>query len=81
MAWHYVTTDQPGWTQVYSQDQEDNVLEIWNILRANGWTENSASAVCGNFQVESYLNPGQWELYHNYDISTNFITKTDISSI
>lgn len=69
MGWHYVTTDQPGWTQVYSQDQEDNAREVWNYLISAGWTENSASAVIGNFQVESYLNPGQWELYQNYSMA------------
>lgn len=69
MAWHYVTTDRPGWTSPYSQDQKDNVIEIWNLLYSNGWTENACSAVCGNFQVESYLNPGQWELYQNYSMT------------
>ena len=68
MAWHHLTTDRPGWTTVHSSEQEDNAREIWNILvHDNSWTENSASAVLGNLQAESYINPGQWELYQNYD--------------
>ena len=69
MAWHYLTTDRPGWTSVYSSDQTDNATEIWNILLSVGWTENAISAVLGNFQVESYLNPGQWEIGYNYSMS------------
>lgn len=67
--WHYLTTDQPGWTTPYSSEQEDNATEVWDYLVSNGWTEEAAAAVCGNFQVESYLNPGQWELYQNYSMS------------
>ena len=68
--WHYVTTDQAGWTTLYSSDQTDNAREIWDTLvGVYGWTENSASAVLGNLQAESYINPGQWEIGYNYSMS------------
>lgn len=68
MTWHYKTTDRPGWAGVYSTEQTDNAEEIWNTLvGVHGWTEEATAAVLGNFQVESYINPGQWELYQNYD--------------
>lgn len=70
MAWHYLTTDQAGWTTPYSADQQDNAFEIWSILvGVQGWTEEAAAAVLGNFQVESYINPGQWEIGYNYSMS------------
>lgn len=70
MAWHYVTTDSAGWTPVYSADQQDNAAEIWSTLvTVQGWTEEAAAAVLGNFQVESYINPGQWEIGYNYSMS------------
>lgn len=70
MAWHYVTTDGYGWTNEYSSDQTDNAAEIWSTLvNVHGWTENAAAAVLGNFQVESFLNPGQWEIGYNYSMS------------
>ena len=70
MTWHYKTTDAPGWTTPYSQLQEDNAREIWDTLvGVYSWTENAAAAVLGNFQVESYINPGQWEIGYNYSMS------------
>lgn len=71
--WHYITTDGYGWAPTYGTDQTDNAREIWNTLvNQYGWTENSASAVLGNFQVESFINPGQWEIGYDYDRSRGF---------
>ena len=71
--WHYVTTDGYGWAPTYGTYQTDNAREIWDTLvNQYGWTENSASAVLGNFQVESFINPGQWEIGYNYDRSRGF---------
>lgn len=68
--WHYVTTDSSGWTSTYSADQTDNAKEVWDTLvGVYGWAENSASAVLGNLQYESYLNPGQWEIGRDYSMS------------
>lgn len=70
MSWHYLVTDRPGWTSEYSAYQQDNAKEIWDTLvGVHLWTEEAAAAVLGNMQYESYLNPGQWELYQNYDTS------------
>ena len=71
--WHYVTTDGYDWAPTYGTNQTDNAREIWNTLvNQYGWTENSASAVLGNFQVESFINPGQWEIGYDYDRSRGF---------
>ena len=70
MAWHYVITDGYGWASTYGTEQTDNAREIWDTLvGVYGWTEESAAAVLGNFQVESFLNPGQWEIGYNYSMS------------
>lgn len=50
-----------SWPQSY---REDNVTEITNILRPAGFSDYAIAAICGNMQVESYLNPGQFE--HSY---------------
>lgn len=68
--WHYVITDAPGWASVYGTEQTDNAREIWDTLVGEcGWTEEATSAVLGNFQAESYINPGQWEIGYNYSMS------------
>ena len=73
MAWHYVITDGYNWAPTYGTNQTDNAREIWNTLvNSYHWTENSASAVLGNFQVESFINPGQFEIGYNYDRSRGF---------
>lgn len=73
MTWHYQITTAYGWTTEYSSDQTDNASEIWRTLvNVYGWTENSASAVIGNFQSESALNPGQFEHGKNYSMSDGF---------
>lgn len=69
MAWHYVVTDAAGWTIPFSQEQTDNAREVWDFLRNAGWTEEAAAGVLGNFQAESYINPGQWEIGYNYSMS------------
>lgn len=69
MAWHYVITDAAGWTIPFSQEQTDNAREVWDFLRNVGWTEEAAAGVLGNFQAESYINPGQWEIGYNYSMS------------
>ena len=71
--WHYEITDQYGWTREYSADQTDNATEVWAILvNEYHWTENAASAVLGNLQAESQLNPGQWEKDEGGNFSAGF---------
>lgn len=70
MAWIARDTDQnPGFTLA---EQENNVLIIAAYFRGLGWTDNAIAAMCGNFEIESYLNPGQFELGRNYDPSFGF---------
>lgn len=48
-----------NWTQ---EQRAQNVRIIASYLNRQGWTYNAIAAVVGNMQVESYLNPAQWEL-------------------
>lgn len=55
MAWH-------GGNYYISQaDMEDNALEITSYGYSQGWTKNAISAILGNMQAESGINPGIWE--------------------
>lgn len=70
MAWHYVDTVNAIWTNTASgsnSDQIDNATEMWNYFRGLGYSEQATSAIIGNAQYESTLNPAQWEYGHNYD--------------
>ena len=70
MAWYAVDTDQnPAMT---SAQQENNVNIIAAYFRGLGWTDNAIAAMCGNFEIESYLNPGQFELGQNYNPAYGF---------
>ena len=67
-----VWTDRPPGWQVYGPEQTQNAAEIYTYLTSHGVASNPAYAIIGNMQKESYLNPGQWELYRNYDIAYGF---------
>lgn len=41
--------------------QENNAYYIYSYLSRRGWTMEAVAALLGNMQVESYINPGQWE--------------------
>lgn len=41
--------------------QQNNAREIWGFFQSRGWTMESVSGMLGNMQLESYVNPGQWE--------------------
>lgn len=40
---------------------EGNAIEIYQYLASYGWSINAISAVLGNMQSESGINPGIWE--------------------
>lgn len=42
-------------------EMENNALEVTAFGYANGWTKNAISAILGNMQAESGINPGIWE--------------------
>lgn len=45
-----------------SQSQmEVNALYIYSYLKHEGWSENAISALLGNMQAESSINPGRWQ--------------------
>lgn len=64
MAWHYIDTASPVWTNYApnsNTDQIDNATEIWNYFRSLGYSEQATAGILGNAQYESTLNPAQWE--------------------
>ena len=38
-----------------------NVTYIYSYLTNKGWSVNAISAMCGNMQAESSINPGRWQ--------------------
>lgn len=40
---------------------EVNALYIYSYLKHEGWSENAISALLGNMQAESTINPGRWQ--------------------
>ena len=54
----------PVWSGNYylTQSQmEDNASYMYYKFKEDGWTDNAISAMFGNIQTESGLNPGIWE--------------------
>lgn len=41
--------------------QQQNAREIWGFFQGQGWTLEAVSGMLGNMEVESFINPGQWE--------------------
>lgn len=70
MPWVAVDTDQN--TGFPEASKQQNVTMIANYFRAQGWTDNAIAALCGNMEIESYLNPGQFELNKNYNPEFGF---------
>lgn len=51
-----------GGNRYLSQSEmENNATIIWNYLGSKGWTLNAVSAILGNMQSESTINPNIWE--------------------
>lgn len=44
-----------------SSQQQTNARYIYAYLSAKGWTINAVSAILGNMQAESSINPGRWQ--------------------
>ena len=62
MSWHYKTAGYSPWGFPQgSTEADENALEICNILRGRGWSDNAIAGVLGNMQYESRMNPWQWE--------------------
>ena len=64
MAWHckptggYVLNSPTGWPD---PDGEDNINEIWSMLRTRGWTETAAAGFLACVGLESGYNPWRWQ--------------------
>lgn len=43
-------------------EMENNARLTWAQLQGYGWTLNATAGVLGNWQYESYINPGQWQI-------------------
>lgn len=73
MPWIYVWTNHSpgtGWG-LGGENSYNNAQLIYNILRNNGYTHNAACGVLGNFQHESYMNPGQWQIGYSIYSASN----------
>ncbi len=55
--------DAQGWSR---QQRANNVDIIASYLHSEGWTINAIAAFLGNVEIESYINPGQWE--HSFPV-------------
>lgn len=42
-------------------EMENNALLVWHYFGSRGWTREAVSAMLGNMQSESNINPGIWE--------------------
>lgn len=42
-------------------EMENNATEIWGYFNSIGWSLNSVSAMLGNMQTESTINPNIWQ--------------------
>lgn len=69
--WIALRTNQlPGFTEAQKQN---NVNIIASYFRGRGWTDNAIAALCGNMEIESQLNPQQFEIGSAYaDTSYGF---------
>lgn len=49
-------------------EMENNARMVWNYFGSRGWSLNAVSAMLGNMETESTINPGIWEsLESDYD--------------
>ena len=69
---NWVARDTSANPNMTAAEQENNVLIIAAYFRSLGWTDNAIAALCGNMQIESYLNPAQFEIGYNFSPSYGF---------
>lgn len=62
----YFTNQNPFNVGFTTEQQQQNAREIWGYFQGKGWTIEAVSGMLGNMNLESYINPGQWET--NYPI-------------
>ena len=54
-------TNGPAMQSLTQEQRQQNAREIWGYFQQRGWTLESVSGMLGNMQIESGVNPGQWE--------------------
>lgn len=54
-------TNGPAMQSLTQEQRQQNAREIWGYFQQRGWTLESVSGMLGNMQIESGINPGQWE--------------------
>lgn len=54
-------TNGPAMQSLNQEQRQQNAREIWGYFQQLGWTLESVSGMLGNMQIESGINPGQWE--------------------
>ena len=42
-------------------EMENNILLAWQYFGSRGWSKEAVSAMAGNWETESTINPGIWE--------------------
>lgn len=58
---HLGTSD----TSRISDMQKWNAKKVYDYFTAQGWTKNAIAGMLGNFQVESFINPGYTETHRS----------------
>ena len=67
MTWYYHDTNAYG--SMTQAEMEANASEIYaQLYSVYGWSVNAISAVLGNMQAESYINPAQTQ--HGYPVGS-----------
>lgn len=54
------------------EQQKINASYIWDVMGVQGWTINSVSAMLGNMEVESTINPGIWQSLNEGNLNGGF---------
>lgn len=57
----YFTNQNPFNVGFTTEQQQQNAREIWGFFQGENWTLEAVSGMLGNMELESYINPGQWE--------------------
>lgn len=57
------TNQNPIQAGLFTQaDQQVNAREIWGYFQPRGWKLEAVAGMLGNMELESYINPAQWQL-------------------
>lgn len=70
MAWYAIDT--ASYPNITEAQKQNNVNIIATYFRGLGWTDNAIAALCGNMEIESLLNPAQFEIGGNYGSNYGF---------